>query len=124
MYAFIAEDESKRFEIYNFKLNCVLRSCTLYSGYLKYYITIRALAHFVAHVTYDFFVCRLLKICIHGIIEDNIASECGSFKIILDCVKSILRVFLNLTHDNGMEYYCEILHSYCTNLLINFSSQN
>ena len=32
------EDESNRFEIYSLKLNCVLQLCTLYSGYLLFYI--------------------------------------------------------------------------------------
>ena len=44
---------------------------------------------------------RLLKICINDIIKDHRDSKSVLFKIILDSVKSILRVFLNLTHDNG-----------------------
>ena len=42
-----------------------------------------------------------MKVCIHGIIEDELASQCLSFKIVLDCIKNVLRVFMNLTHDNG-----------------------
>ena len=49
----------------------------------------------------QFYSFRLLRVCISGIVDDCLGNESVFFQIILDCVKSILRVFLNLTHDNG-----------------------
>ncbi|XP_028404980.1 wings apart-like protein homolog [Dendronephthya gigantea] len=46
---------------------------------------------------------RLLRVCIQSIIEDHLVPESIFFKMTLDCVKSIMRVYLNLTHDNDGE---------------------